>query len=47
MSPITNAVRDTQISTALNNISTDVITVTDYSSSINSSATFTKMDHIY
>ena len=42
MSPITNVLRDTQISAALNNVSTDVITVTDYSSSINASATFTK-----
>lgn len=41
MSPI-SVIRDTQIATALNSVSTDVTTVTDYSSFINSSATFTK-----
>ena len=42
MSPITTVVRDTQISSALNGVSAGVTTVTDYSSFINSSATFTK-----
>ncbi len=41
MSP-TTVVRDTQITSALNGVSVDVTTVTDYSSFINSSATFTK-----
>ena len=41
MSP-TFLLRDAQITSVLNNISTTVTTVTDYSSFINSSATFTK-----
>ena len=40
--PRTSVIRDTQIAAALSGVSTDVTTVTDYSSSINSTAAFTK-----
>lgn len=42
MSPITTIVRDTQISATLNNLSTGVTTVEDYSSFLNSHAAFGK-----